>query len=153
MLFVAQDTTIIIEPPKTSELSFDPEVISQKIGTTERIPNSHDDSPALQALLGVVLPDEVYGVPVQVPTTTEPSITPIHLGIEDLFKSFTVPPKVTESSPDVTDCGTIIIDPDSCAKYKSQCATCAQYIDKNKGDILKKGTFYEIFLQYTWIMP
>nr|XP_022326238.1 uncharacterized protein LOC111126119 [Crassostrea virginica] len=133
-----KDTTIIIEPPKTSELSFDPEVISQKIGTTERIPNSHDDSPALQALLGVVLPDEVYGVPVQVPTTTEPSITPIHLGIEDLFKSFTVPPKVTESSPDVTDCGTIIIDPDSCAKYKSQCATCAQYIDKNKGDILKK---------------
>lgn len=131
-------TTVIIDPPKTSELSFDPEVISQKIGTTEKIPNSHDDSPALQALLGVILPEEAYGVPIAMPTTTEPPVTPISLGIEDLFKSLTVPPKV-DSSTDVPDCGTIVIDPNSCAKYKSQCATCAKYIDKNKGDILKRG--------------
>ncbi|XP_061189213.1 uncharacterized protein LOC133197269 [Saccostrea echinata] len=128
-------TTVVIDPPKTSELSFDPEVISQKLGTTEKIPNSHDDSPALQALLGVILPEEAYDFPMQ--STTVAPITPISLGLEDLFKSMTVPPKV-DSSTDVPDCGTIVIDPDSCARYKSQCATCANYIDKNKGDILQK---------------
>lgn len=132
-----KETTVIIEPPKTSELSFDPEVITQKIGTTERIANSHDDSPALQALLGVILPDEAYGFPIEVPTTTESPITPLSLGIQDLFKSMTVPPRV-QSAADVADCGTIVIDPDSCVKYKSQCGTCAEYIDKNKGDILKR---------------
>lgn len=87
----------------------------------------------------MILPDDVYGFPIEIPTTTtESPITPLSLGIKDLFKYITVPPNV-QSSADVADCGTIVIDPDFCVKYKSQCATCAEYIDKNKGDILKRG--------------
>lgn len=110
----------------------------QKIGIIERIVNLYDDFFVLQVLLGVILLDDVYGFFIEVFMIIESLIIFFSLGIKDLFKFIIVFFSV-QSVVDVVDCGIIVIDLDFCVKYKLQCVICVQYIDKNKGDIFKRG--------------
>lgn len=111
----------------------------QKIGIIERIVNLYDDFFVLQVLLGVILLDDVYGFFIEVfIIIIESLIIFFSLGIKDLFKFIIVFFSV-QSVVDVVDCGIIVIDLDFCVKYKLQCVICVQYIDKNKGDIFKRG--------------